>query len=277
MAVSAANLTPDKRFMALFVGDSGSGKTPASTSWFHEGKVLNFDFDNRIRGVMGCPWLDLTKLDYNSYPAVQPGLEVVYNRLNKDLEMFKLMAAAKQNPYKTVVISSLGQQQWLHLKDAVSLTHISDNGRQKGRHIGELQLPEPGDYQFVYGAINNVLTFFRGIPDINIIVEAHIVDTFSRQDPNDPYSQMVVSGKKLAITNQLAATIPGGFDHIFEFDRTMQGDKPKFQMRFWGDLARTTFPNMPQGWQDITNRDFYLFMHEQIKQGSDKSKEAVAK
>jgi hypothetical protein len=263
---SASQLSPENRFMALFVGDSGSGKTPASCSWCNEGKVLDLDFDGRIRGILGCPWLDRSKIDYNFYPAVKPGLEVMFNRLNRDLELLQAQCNSGQNPYKTIVLSSLSAQQWLFLKDAISLTHL--NG--KGRSIGPLQMSDPNDFNFVSTAINNVLTFFRSLPGVNLIVEAHVIDKYEKKDPDDPYSPSVISGSKLALTDKLAAAIPGSFDHIFEFDRYMSGDTPKFRMRFWGDLARTVFPNMPLGYQDITNKDFYKFMHECIKKGQEK-------
>lgn len=270
MPTNTAQLTPDAgRFIGLFVGDSGSGKTPAGATFCAEGKVLIEDFDGRIRGLLGCPWVDRTKVDYNAYPAVKlamgttPGTETVFSRLNKNFEIMQIQASMGQFPYKTIMLDSLTNEQWLLLKDALSLTHTPG----KGRKIGALNMSDPNDYNFVSTAMQDVLTFLKGIPGINIIVTAHLVDKYEKTDPDSEYSASKVVGSKLALTDKLAASIPGGFDHVFEFNRWMANDTPKFRMRFWGDLARTTFPGMPYGWQDVTGKDFYKFMKECIEKG----------
>lgn len=256
---NASSLTPENRFMALFVGDSGSGKTPAACSWFHEGRVLDFDFDGRIRGLLGCPWIDRTKVDYNSYPPVSKTVSTSFDRLNKDLEALSIQSQCGQLPYKTLVLDSLSTQTWSFLKDGVSLT--------KGNTIGPLKMAGPQDFNFESSGTKDVISFFKSLPGINVILTAHLIDKYGPVDPDDPYKGNTVVGQKLSLRDKLAAEIPGGFDHVFEFDRYMIGDEPRFRMRFWSDIARTTFQGMPRGWQDITGKDFYVFMHDCIKKG----------
>ncbi|MDE2439228.1 MAG: hypothetical protein KGN01_07615, partial [Patescibacteria group bacterium] len=106
---NASTLTPDSRFIALFVGKSGSGKTPAACSWVHEGRVKDWDFDGRIRGLMGCPWIDRSKVDYEYYPVVNlsTNIDLTFNRLNRDLEVVQIESKSGQHKYKTHVIDSL--------------------------------------------------------------------------------------------------------------------------------------------------------------------------
>lgn len=261
---SSSTLAPDQRFMALFVGDSGSGKTPAACSWFHEGKVKNLDFDGRIRGLLGCPWIDRSKIDYDYYPAVKPGLATMFSRLNNDLEVLEIQAKSGQNPYKTFIPDSLSSMTWLLLKDAISISHV---GNGNGLSMGPLKLAQPGDIRFEINACKDIITFFRSLPGINFICTAHLVDKYGPVDADDPYKGSKIVGQKLSLRDTLSAEIPGGFDHVFEFKREMIGNGCQFFVRFWSDIARTTFQGMPQGWQNITGKDFYLFMHECVKKG----------
>ena len=59
----ATNLTPESRFMGLFIGPSGCGKTVAECSFPGPIKVL--DFDGRIRGILGAAWLDKALIEYD--------------------------------------------------------------------------------------------------------------------------------------------------------------------------------------------------------------------
>lgn len=275
---SANDLTPESgRFVALFVGKSGVGKTPAAGSFVKEGRVHFFDFDLRMRGLLGCPWIDRQKITYDSYPAanierdkkgqmvVSAGVDLLFNRLNKDLASLQIQAQNKSLPYKTIVIDSLGQEAYLLLKDAQTFT--------KTNNLGPIQADSFQGYQFQNMAVKDVLTFFLSIPHINIIVNSHIVNEYEKEDPEEPMSKNIIVGQRLTLTDKLSEEIPGKFDHIFEFSRDMSGDDPRFYVRFWGDIARTVFPGMPRGQVDITNKDFYEVFTDLKKQGAEKAKD----
>ena len=62
---------PENRFISLFVGRSGTGKTVAEASF---PKPIDFeDFDGRIGGAQ-VPWLDLKDINYTYYPPKQEGI-----------------------------------------------------------------------------------------------------------------------------------------------------------------------------------------------------------
>lgn len=87
-----------KKFMALFVGANGSGKSIAIASWKKLGKVYYFDFDGRMASVYN--WhsqrgLRDGQIDYDTY-----GPHNLY-------EAYQKMAAFTSNcPYSAVVLDS---------------------------------------------------------------------------------------------------------------------------------------------------------------------------
>jgi hypothetical protein len=266
---SAKNLTPEARFQAIFVGRSGTGKTPAACSF--PGPVLDLYFDNRIRGLLGCPWINRDNIEYNVYPiSFSKTAPTVYSRLNADLEIIQMQANSGQLRYKTIVADSLTSQTWAFLKDAISLTHVPSGKGEKGHSIGPLKMAGPQDYGFESTGTKDFISFLKSIPGVNIILTAHLIDEYGPADPDDSLKGNIIVGKKLSLRDKLAAEIPGGFDHIFEFDRVMEGDRPKFKVRFWSEIARTTFQGMPYGWQDITNKNFYEYLQEMIAKGQTK-------
>ena len=66
----ANDLTPEQRFFALFVGESGSGKTVAEATF--PGPLEILDFDGRIRGILGAPWITEEMKNKISYTAYLP-------------------------------------------------------------------------------------------------------------------------------------------------------------------------------------------------------------
>src|SRR6266404_8870227 len=119
---SADQLTPEKRFMGLFISRSGAGKTCAAATWISPeakkaGKRIRlFDFDNRIRGILGCPWIDRSLIDYTYYPPkMQPTDRSVRDTLMED---FALLLRQAEN-YETVILDSLTSQTFAYICDSL--------------------------------------------------------------------------------------------------------------------------------------------------------------
>ncbi len=55
MSFNLNQIAPDRRIHCLLVGPSGAGKTSIAAGF--PGKTFIIDFDDRAKGVMGCPWL----------------------------------------------------------------------------------------------------------------------------------------------------------------------------------------------------------------------------
>lgn len=253
------------RFMALFVGPSGSGKTVAECSF--PGPIKVFDFDGRIRGILGAPWLDKSLVDYEYYPPrVGASDKPIYQKINDDLEAWLIMCKTGQNRYVTGILDSLTSETFALLSDAVPLTHAGN----KGKKLGTVNMAGPEDYGFEATNTYNTLAFFRSLPGVqNIIVSAHVVERYGKADPNDPYSERVPIGEKLSIRDKIGENIGIYFDHVFRFDRITDGaGKDRFTVQFRGEIARTSFAALPDGKIDITGKSFYEVMMSYLKKGA---------
>ena len=267
---SASSLTPDSRFMGLFVGPKHSGKTAAAASFYfpdNSQNVLFEEFDGRIRGLLGCPWLDLKRIEYNYFPPFSgENRKTVMERLNAELDVLQIKCR-KDNPYTTLVLDSLTSMTACFIADSVPLTHAGG----KGKSLGTLNMAGPEDYGFEATATSQVMAFLRSVPIKNVIVIAHVVDRFGKANPDDSYSESIVVGEKLSIRDKIAANSMIYFDHIFRFNRKMQGNKERFYVRFKSDFACTSFQSMPDGEIEITGKPFYPLMLSYANEGMTKA------
>lgn len=270
---SAAALTPDDRFIGLFIGRSGSGKKAAGCSF--PGPIKYFDFDGRVRGLLGATWIDRSKVDYTYYPPMRASDtdKNVFAKLNDELAGIQAQSRAGQLPYKTIYLGSLTGEAFSFLQDAIPLTHKSKDGKTTtGKSIGTLQMPDPGDYGYQSQAMQQVLAFFRSIPGINVIVAAHTVDRYGKVPGEDgkinPYSENVRVGEKLNLTDKLSEIIPAYFDNIFQFDKIENGNREQYFVKFRGDMPRTVYSELPTGQVDITGKNFYEYLMSKVKKES---------
>lgn len=249
---SASDLTPDSRFVGLFVGPSGDGKKSAACSW--PGPTLYFDLDLRIRGLLGSPWVNREKITYNSYP---PKASItLFERLNKDFEQLYNECIAGVCKYKTVVIGSITGTAGGLLQDSLK---IVDGTREISRKLGPLKVAAMENFRFVNNGTLSVMSFLQSIP-LNVIVLGHTVPLWEPVDANDPYSENKIVGHKLSLSDTLGAVIPGKFDNVWKFERKITGAgaavKVNFGVEFRGQFARTTYQNLPDR-MDITKENFY--------------------
>jgi hypothetical protein len=253
---SAANLQPDGRMMALFIGAKHSGKTCAATSFVRDPqkrtKVL--DFDGRIRGILGAPWIDKNRIDYEYYPPrVGNNQTPTYQKINNDMEAMLVQCNTAQNPYETVICDSLTAETFALVCDAIPLTHQGN----KGKKLGVMNMAGPEDYGFEATGTYNLMAFLRSLPIPYVIVTAHIVDKFGKADPENPFSESVITGEKLSIRDKIGTNIGIYFDHIFRFERRMVGAQERFFVRFRSSIACTSFAELPNGEVDITGKSFH--------------------
>ena len=258
---SAESLTPDSRFTGLFIGPKHSGKTVAACSFPHPIKV--FDFDGRIRGILGASWIEKKGIDYTYYPPKIGKTDTsTFAKLNSDLEGLLMQCNSGQCPYKTVIIDSLTASCFALVCEATSLTHtIGGKGEKKsGKFLGTMAMPGPEDYGFEAQGTYQLIAFLRSLPIANVIVTAHVVEKYGKVDPDNPFSESVVIGEKLSLRDKIGVNIGIYFDNIFRFDRRMNGNDEHFYARFRSDLANTSFKELPDGDVDITGQSFYSYM-----------------
>jgi len=269
----ASKLTHDSRFMALFVGPKHSGKTVAACSWMSPSpstkrmKVL--DGDGRIRGILGAPWIDKNRIDYDYYPPRVVSDKTFFDRVNPDLEILLQQIQSGQSPYETYVSDSATAFCKNLILDAIGLTHTTEKGKPSGRRIGTMEMAGPSDYGFDSTGFDAYLSFLRSIP-LNVIVTAHVVPVYSKplkdDSTPDPYAESVVTGEKISLRDKIAANCTLYFDHIFRFDRCVEGGKEKFYVEFISNIACTSFPGFKPGRHDITNVNFRDFVMKKVQE-----------
>jgi hypothetical protein len=263
----AANLTPDRNIKALFVGPKHSGKTTAACSFMTPGgdkRIRVLDGDGRIRGLLGSPWIDLNRIDYDFYPPRMVGQTTSYfQRVNESLASMLIDIENHRCPYETYVADSITAHTKNLILDAVPLTHAEG----KGKKIGTMEMAGPADYGFESTGTDAFLSFLRSMP-LNMIITGHVVDKYDKpiimnergKEYKDVYAESIVVGEKLSLRDKIAANITIYFDHIFRFDRKMVGGEERFYVEFIGDIACTSFPNLEPGKHDITGKNFYTYL-----------------
>ena len=256
------DVTPEQRFVGLFIGPSGSGKTCAECSF--PKPLLNLDFDGRIRGAYNQSFLPMEGITYEAFQPREPGL---VDRLDKKLEAIDMAGRIQQPIPKSLILDSLTSQCFAMICQASPLTHsLPGKGGstiKKGKFLGTVAMAGPEDYGFEAQMTYNIMSWFRSVPVQNIIVSAHVIPVFGKEDPTNEYSNTIVVGEKLSVRDKSGANIGIYFDHVFQFRKSEEGSREKFWCKFRGELARTAFKELPEGWVDITGKNFYneVLMH----------------
>lgn len=269
---SAANLSPEKRFMGMFVGPKHSGKTSAACTFLKKGsqtrlKVL--DGDGRINGILGCPWVEKDRIDYDYYPPrVAGNTKPFFQRVNDDLEGLLTLIQTGKSPYETYVGDSATAFCKNLILDALPLTHVNDQGGIKGRRLGTMNLAGIEEYKFESTGMDAYLSFLRSMP-LNVILTAHVVPKWGYADGKAPgpgeIKERTEVGEELSLRAKIAANTSIYFDHIFRFDRKMVGGQERFYVEFIGDLACTSYPNLTPGHHDITGQNFYEYLMQKVR------------
>lgn len=260
---SADNLTPESRFMALFVGPKHSGKTVAACSWRTNKRVKVLDADGRIRGILATPWIDKSNIDYDYFPPRVAGSnDTFFNRVNTDLEALLTLIGSGRSPYETYVCDSATAFCKNLILDAIPLTHAEG----KGKKLGTLNMAGPEDYSFESRGMDSYLSFLRSLP-INVIMTAHLIDKYDKpmivdakgRAYKDIYADSVIVGEKLSLRDRIGTNIQIYFDHIFRFDREMIQGEERFFVEYISDIACTSFSSLKPGRYDITGKNFREF------------------
>lgn len=263
---SASSIKPDSRFFGLFIGRSGSGKSAAAYSFPHPIKV--FDLDGRIRGGL-VPWVEREGIEYVNFPP-KPDKGTVFELLNNEFQSLQILCRTGQNHYRTLVLDSITWAALDLLIDAIPITHAANQGFDKGRKIGPMDMGGPADYGFQASGTLQILAYLRSLPIENVIVTAHIVNRWGKRKDSagkiiDPYGASEIVGEQLSLTDKLSENVPSAFDNVFRFEKEDTGSKIKFYFDAQGELARSTYPELGYQRTDITGQDFYKLLMEKVK------------
>lgn len=273
-----SEIKPDGRFFGMFVGDSASGKTCAELSFPTPGLMI--DIDIRARGGLAATkWLGAEKLDQwdiEFYPPKLGMVDHLIDRLNK--LQFEIDGGFCK--YKTLLLESSTSLSRMLIEEATNLTDPEakrkDEQLIKGKKYGRIKIAGPGHFGYEQSGMTDILNFLRSFP-INVIMSAHIIPKYGKAPGASEYSDNVVIGEQLALREKVAANIIIYFDEVYRFGRSEDnGGNVKHWVKFRdGELARTTFGNLPNGRVDITDKSFYEFWKRQVASESSTKKETV--
>lgn len=249
------DIAPEARFVGLFIGESGTGKTCALASFPRPCHIM--DFDGRIRGAHGQKFLPMDGVTYTPYQPRQLNLPKTIDNYLESL----LVASNVGQPIPTTLgMDSLTSECFAMLMQALPLTHSKDlfgSDKRSGKFLGQIPMPGPEDYGFEAVVTYGIMSFFRSVPIPNIIVTAHVVPTYGKEDPNNPFSNSVITGEKLSVRDKIGANVGIYFDHVFRFRKTYSGNAERFTVQFRSEIARTAYASLPNEEIDITGKNFY--------------------
>ena len=252
---------PENRFVALFVGRSGCGKTVAACSF--DKPLQDEDFDGRIGGAQGLSWQSEEGISYDYYPPKMSGLITV---LNERLDSLQATAIIGNPIPKTWVVDSITNMTQTFVSQALGLTHQkAGKGQEKrGRYLGAIAMPGPEDYGLEAQATYDYIAFIKSLPFKNVIFTAHLLQEWGKplDDAGDPmpYAANIVIGEVLSCRPKIGENIQTSFDHIFRFERVTEGREDKHYVVFRGGVARTSYSWLPSGRHEWTKKNFKEFM-----------------
>lgn len=255
----ASKLKPSEHLMALFLGKSGSGKTPQACSF--PGTTYVFSFDHRMRGLLGCPWIDLQNVEYDEYDSTTG-----WSAVQKKMDLLKIYSSTGKLPYKTIVIDSAYT---FCLSMAYESKRIRGTGKGS-RTIGTFPMLTPEDYNVVSQSFHVLVYDYLQQFNCNVIMTGWVVDRWGKpkitvqgqevDDPDKIYADKEVIGEKMLLNDKLAESIPGYFDDIYKFDKEIDArGGERYTVQFRGDTARTTRKELKSGVNDITGKSFATF------------------
>lgn len=213
------------KFMALFIGKPGSGKTLAGASFSEAGAMEFADFDGRMKPVT---------LHY-------PKARVHYEKFDvTNLEKFAynyIPELFKYCPYKTFQLAGLTSMSTTAISYQMFARRAGNDPLKKTK--GGLMVPSWDEFNGEAMIIGQVLDALKALP-CNVIVEAHPV---SRTDisKGEKFTSLVAFGPKVE------SLVPGYFDEIWYFTTEfgIQGElsyvvytKPSMEY----PLAKTSLP-----------------------------------
>jgi len=240
-------VTPDSKFFGLFIGRSSGGKSVAAASF--PKPLKNYDADLR-KGFLGAKFLEKKGNDWKPWPPRQTTIEMIEKEMTS---LENLYFVAKQRPYETIELSSIGSLLRIAINDGRRLISA-------GREKGGVQLTGPGDYNFAYQAIYNLFDFLKMLP-CHVIIEAQVQDKWGKDDKKDragnllEYQENIVVGEMLAgVPPNLGESVLGMFDEVYRFSKNDDGTK--HYVEFHGNIARSVY-DLPRNKVDITNKEFY--------------------
>ena len=197
--MKVSDIKPGGKLFQLFIGAPGSGKTVAAASY--PPPIYFFDLDKRIDSL-ATMFPGRTDIEYDPYGPEE--FEKFWNKIQQ--------IRAGNSPFKTYVLDSLTSLARMAIGYSVSLR--GGGGLKKG----VIAMTQVDDFNGESRVLSVVMDAFRGANfKSNFILTAHLVETSTKKlNEDDVIQQRVLTGGKT-----IAAEIPGYFNEIYYFTKTM--------------------------------------------------------
>lgn len=243
--------------MALFKGESGTGKTIAALSY--PDPSYDASMDGRVAPLKHYTPLKGKDINFDIFTS--------YNAVLKKMEEI-----ANKNEYRTFVLDGLMGYSRLviaHMMQARGTeTTVKVKGEKEPLMIGGIPIMAINEYKGESSALFNMVMMLRILKQkgMNVILTAHIV--ISEQEvlggATRKTRQLLTGGTKIG------AEIPTYFDEVYHFYNRPPGlsDESKFHASTQStgdDYARTSFYGLRKE-IDFTNKLFYEELSKAIEE-----------
>lgn len=259
--MNLSELKPANKLFAMFVGDSGSGKTCAALSLPTPGLLIDIDL-RAEGGLTAQEWLPPNKL--SEWEVIRFPSEKGFQKIDERLERIDREIKAKTNTLKTIVIDSLTMESRLLIND--SLTLESGNVDRQGNPIplinahtiGTMRMPGPTHFRYELEGMAQVIDYLKEWP-LNVICSAHMVQKYVKPENGNEYSENIAKGEQLALRDKVGVRMLLQFNEVYKFSKDWSAGEVVHKVRFYdADLAKTAYgTKLPKKEINITNQDFH--------------------
>ncbi len=267
MPTPIEQMKPDERIFALFVGDSGSGKT-STLPWF-PGRKLDLDIDRRWKGLLGHkdpkPFekdrqkIDLSNIDIHQFQGkdLQTEIEEWLSNWESKIERREVF------PWSTVMFDGFTSYDQLICDKAIEVIGGMGGKKSEGgaggagnKSFGGMDLMGWDAFAYELQAFKNTITNLKYVLPCNVICTAHWTDR---------YEEGKVVGRDINLRKKIINQVILWFDEVYFFEKKTSNVldssgtakvETKHIVHFRNDIARTTFPLLPDS-MDWTGKNFY--------------------
>lgn len=231
---SLNDLQPNNQIKVLIYGDSGTGKTTASTTF--PGPIYIADFDGKVSSAASYLKANnpekLKEIEYDTFTP-SPDIKIThFHQFLTKLDSHTTLGKSGKFPYKTYVIDSLS------LFNEAMMQEVMRQNPKISRV--DSSVPSLQDYGIFNVRFKEILSKILALP-CNVVVTAHA-------DSQKDEMTGVVSVVPM-LSGKLARDIPIRFSEVYH-SKTFEKDNQTYyawQTRSSGkEICRTQIPNIPQ-------------------------------
>lgn len=246
---------PFDKYMALYVGGNGSGKSVAINSFMKLGSVYTFDFDNRMASVAN--WYQQRGLKSGQVSFDTYGAHNLYDAYTKAME-FKVYC-----PHAAIVFEGLTTMSVAAVMFSLNQKHGVTGKGAASKSKGGMIIPDMDDYKGETVFITDMLSVSLSLAAKGVAVfwTAHPMESMKvTAGTGGKVESISVQTKYAAYGNKVEALVPVYFNEIYsfvtEYDFQTRTNKRLCYTQPHDGINAKTALNLPSNF-DWTDGDFY--------------------